>query len=79
MEKYIQYGCGYKVGNLSIWTALIEDEIVPVELINFSANIFGNNVELNWETSTETNNHGFIIERKKNDADNNELERNRFC
>ncbi|HSP88139.1 MAG TPA: T9SS type A sorting domain-containing protein, partial [Ignavibacteriaceae bacterium] len=43
---------------------MIEDEIVPVELTNFSARINEGSVELNWETSTETNNLGFIIERK---------------
>jgi hypothetical protein len=38
---------------------------VPVELLNFSATLLHNSsVELRWETATETNNHGFSIERK---------------
>lgn len=38
--------------------------LVPVELTSFKALITGNGVELNWTTSTETNNYGFSIERK---------------
>jgi hypothetical protein len=53
-------------GQLSIWTTMIEDEIVPVELTHFSANVINNTVELDWETSTETNNQGFEIERLQN-------------
>ncbi len=35
----------------------------PVELTSFSAIIKDNNVLLNWETATETNNKGFQVER----------------
>jgi hypothetical protein len=52
-------------GQLSIWTTIIEDDPVPVELSNFSLSVNRNNVELTWETSSETNNHGFIIERRR--------------
>jgi hypothetical protein len=52
-------------GQLSIWTTIIEDAPVPVELSNFSLSVNRNNVELTWETSSETNNHGFIIERRR--------------
>src|SRR5690554_1021684 len=52
-------------GQLSIWTTIIEDEVVPVELTNFSSRIINERVELIWETASEKNNHGFIIERKK--------------
>ncbi|NLA24362.1 MAG: T9SS type A sorting domain-containing protein [Bacteroidales bacterium] len=38
------------------------DVTLPVELINFSANSIDNNVELFWETASEVNNEGFIIE-----------------
>ena len=41
--------------------------ILPVELVSFTANINESNVQLNWETATETNNHGFDIERKISD------------
>jgi hypothetical protein len=37
--------------------------IVPVELESFTANTNGNNVTLNWQTATETNNKGFYVER----------------
>jgi hypothetical protein len=38
--------------------------IVPVELTSFTASVSGRDVELKWETATETNNSGFSIERK---------------
>ena len=41
--------------------------VVPVELISLSADVVNNNVQLNWQTATETNNRGFEIERS---ADN---------
>jgi hypothetical protein len=37
--------------------------IIPVELTNFTANLNENSVELNWVTASETNNHGFEIQR----------------
>ncbi|MBZ0198461.1 MAG: agmatine deiminase family protein [Ignavibacteriaceae bacterium] len=43
------------------------DTQVPVELISFNAVSEKNNVILNWETATETNNYGFEIERKFDD------------
>ena len=51
----------------SIWgneaTAYIP-QIVPVELTSFTANAINNEVQLFWQTATETNNQGFAIERK---------------
>ena len=44
--------------------------IVPVELVSFSGNQFGNKVILNWTTATETNNFGFEIERAKVNSEN---------
>jgi hypothetical protein len=38
--------------------------VVPVELTSFQAQANGNEVTLNWETVSETNNKGFAIERK---------------
>jgi len=38
--------------------------IVPVELISFTAQTSEENVQLNWQTATETNNQGFEVERK---------------
>ncbi|HEY6627152.1 MAG TPA: carboxypeptidase regulatory-like domain-containing protein, partial [Ignavibacteriaceae bacterium] len=37
--------------------------LIPVELISFAANVIGQEVQLNWQTATETNNSGFEIER----------------
>lgn len=48
-------------GSLATFTT---DEVVPVELVSFSASVSGNVVTLNWKTATETNNNGFDIERK---------------
>jgi hypothetical protein len=42
---------------------------LPVELLNFTADIIDNDVILNWVTATETNNLGFAIERKHIYAD----------
>ncbi len=39
------------------------DDIVPVELVSFNGSVDGNNVILNWITSSEVNNSGFEIER----------------
>jgi hypothetical protein len=46
---------------------------VPVELATFSAEINSGEVMLKWETSTETNNDGFRIERKSKDEQWQEL------
>lgn len=42
----------------------INSSIVPVELTTFTGSYNNNSVELNWVTSTETNNYGFEIERR---------------
>ncbi len=41
------------------------EEPLPVELTSFSAEVWGNLVNLKWETATEINNFGFEIERSK--------------
>ncbi len=38
--------------------------VVPVELVSFTAKVIDSKVELNWTTATETNNRGFEIERQ---------------
>jgi hypothetical protein len=40
------------------------DDPLPVELTSFNAIARGRNVELTWNTATETNNAGFEVERK---------------
>ncbi|NOX16684.1 MAG: T9SS type A sorting domain-containing protein [Chlorobi bacterium] len=51
--------------DLSVWTALIDDASLPVELISFFADRINNGIELFWKTVSETNNKGFEVERKK--------------
>jgi hypothetical protein len=50
---------------LSVWTALINDSsaVVPVELLNFTAELLSGDVKLVWQTASELNNHGFEIQR----------------
>lgn len=43
------------------------ENVVPVELTTFAANVTGNDVNLIWETATETNNSGFEIQRTGNE------------
>jgi photosystem II stability/assembly factor-like uncharacterized protein len=60
----LEPGFGYAVGELGIILKHY-DSTVPVELISFSAKLEKNIVSLKWETATETNNQGFLIERNK--------------
>ena len=48
----------------------IFDEIfpIPVELTSFTAKVVEYDVQLDWITATETNNHGFDIERSEFDV-----------
>jgi hypothetical protein len=43
--------------------------VIPVELLSFSASVGVNVVNLEWETATELNNHGFEIEKSPNKTD----------
>jgi len=56
---------------LSVWTAIIQDTTssIPVELSDFYSNTSNGKVLLTWQTSTETNNRGFEIQRS-NDQNN---------
>jgi len=48
------------------WSAcVIEDffDPIPVEFVSFTAEVINGNVELHWQTATETNNAGFEVER----------------
>ncbi|HBX51532.1 MAG: hypothetical protein A2275_18600 [Bacteroidetes bacterium RIFOXYA12_FULL_35_11] len=42
---------------------------LPIELLAFSANCNNNNVVINWETASETNNSYFSVERSTNAQD----------
>ena len=45
--------------------AIKATDIVPVELVSFSAEVINDEVVLKWQTATETNNSGFEIERSQ--------------
>jgi photosystem II stability/assembly factor-like uncharacterized protein len=42
---------------------------VPVELVSFSADVFGGEVNLSWITATELNNYGFQVERRNAESE----------
>lgn len=52
---------------------LVIDGAVPVELESFEAKLNLKNIMLQWTTVTEKNNKGFIVQRKFNNGDWNEL------
>ena len=39
--------------------------VVPVELVSFTASVNGNQIDLLWQTASETNNSGFDVQRMK--------------
>ena len=39
--------------------------LIPVELTSFTSSVAENDVTLNWQTATETNNQGFEVQRKQ--------------
>jgi subtilisin family serine protease len=47
----------------AVWI-LSPENIVPVELVSFTATVTENNVTISWVTATELNNSGFSIERR---------------
>ncbi|MBL1153575.1 MAG: T9SS type A sorting domain-containing protein [Ignavibacteriota bacterium] len=59
---YLAYG----VGPLGYIIRYIDTSLIPVELINFSAEQIENKILLKWITATEINNYGFEILRSKN-------------
>jgi hypothetical protein len=48
--------------------------VIPVELVNFKANVVNNIVKLTWETKTETNNRGFEVERSQKSKVKSQME-----
>jgi hypothetical protein len=48
--------------------------LIPVELISFTAEVVNNEVKLSWQTATETNNSGFEVHRKKSEVRSQETE-----
>lgn len=68
--QLVEYDGSFGMHNAKYTVAVLQKTIavltgsVPVELIAFNASASGNNAIITWETSTETNNKGFDIERK---------------
>lgn len=48
----------------SAYKLILPDPPVPVELSSFTAELINSDVNLNWTTSSEINNNGFIVERR---------------
>ncbi len=51
-------------GNVSDFSNVASGVAVPVELAAFQAQVSNNEVNLTWQTASETNNAGFAVERK---------------
>lgn len=51
---------------MGIFTGTDANALLPVQLIQFTANPVNTDVLLNWATASETNNKGFVIERSVN-------------
>jgi hypothetical protein len=49
---------------VAYYQILVTDEPIPVELMSFTFSVNENDVTLNWNTATETNNLGFEVQRK---------------
>ena len=63
---------GYAVGSLGLVLKFNDTTYVPEEFTSFTSSVNGNDVTLNWETATETNNNGFQIERLKTQNERSE-------
>lgn len=59
----------YGVGTLGYIVSYLDTSVVPVELVNFSAEYSNNKINLHWVTATENNNYGFEVLRS-DDIDN---------
>lgn len=66
-SPYVIRGCKWEDLGLDIDTTYWDP--TPVELNSFDVNIIQGKAELNWQTSSETNNFGFEIQRSE--AENN--------
>jgi hypothetical protein len=50
-------------GNCLIQALVLDESLLPVELLSFEANVVGKKVFLDWETASEFNNDRFEVER----------------
>ena len=59
-----QTSTGLENTGVAYYQTIVTDDVVPVEMTSFTFNVSGNNVNLNWNTATETNNRGFEVQRR---------------
>jgi hypothetical protein len=60
----------FEISDLSLSVPVtIDHESLPVMMANFNSVVKADNVTLTWTTTSEQNNAGFKIERKKTDSD----------
>jgi hypothetical protein len=59
----------YHVGSYFLLDDINLSDVLPVELISFSASVVKEIVNLSWKTATEVNNLGFNVERSANKID----------
>jgi len=52
------------LSGVAYYQTIVTDDLVPVELTSFTANVVNDFIQLNWQTATEVNNQGFEIERR---------------
>ncbi|MEJ2616483.1 MAG: T9SS type A sorting domain-containing protein [Ignavibacteriaceae bacterium] len=57
------------IAQFNLMTLAANTNLVPVELISFTASLENKLVKLKWQTATELNNKGFEIERKNRDSE----------
>jgi len=69
--NYIDFLAAQKISNTEMVVAAsgglvfkVSRDIVPVELVSFTAEASNGSVTLNWRTATETNNKGFGVEKR---------------
>ncbi|MCH7774088.1 MAG: endonuclease/exonuclease/phosphatase family protein, partial [Bacteroidetes bacterium] len=53
----------YASDHIPLFATFQFDDLIPVELLSFTASVSRNSVTLNWTTATELNNLGFEIQR----------------
>ncbi|PJB01741.1 MAG: hypothetical protein CO127_02260 [Ignavibacteria bacterium CG_4_9_14_3_um_filter_36_18] len=68
IEQHIVHQADSSIYGLVKFTPF--SQFIPVELISFDANLVGSAVSLLWQTATETNNKGFVVERSYTNQNN---------
>jgi hypothetical protein len=78
LEGSSLYGRGISIaGAISLHNNLVEMEfaLLPIELMSFTANKSGADVQLNWATASETNNDYFTVQRSDDGISFDEVSR----